>query len=821
VTVTEHRRPAAGPPASGAEAPTRSDGRATPQPGHPAASNRRARSGRGLGSTALAEAALVVVMATLAGLAFRPVFAPEPLLAPAFAAALGAVAVSTLATRLARWPASAAALASIVAGPLVVAVVVWRAAPTPGAWVEAVRAVPAAPSAILSAPLPAPDRPELLALVAATAWVVGHVGSELAGRTRAPLAPLLPVPVALAVPLLLGVGGPRPGPLVVGGLAVFGAALAMVRASAVPTSSVPTASPGPATVATSTRAASPDTGGRPPGGAGASVGAMVAGHQVMAGPGARRARRRRAVLAVVMVAVAGLVPAVAGEALPFARDEARVDPRGRVADTPPDLRSPLVEVSAQRHAPVVEEAFTATGPTGIELWRTAVLDEYDGVTWRSSGVYEPVGSRLPDSGAPGDGQPAPVDVTVRGLDSPFVPVPGRPVQVEGVEARFDTATGTLLADEAMVDGDRYRVETAVGVPSEDELDLAVRDRSGADAAVARRPVRNAGSLASIAAEQVTTRTAGLEGTADIRQLRALQDFFADQGRFRLATEPVGGLSLRHLTAFVGTAVAGGVSEGSIEQFAAAYAVMARTLGYPTRVAVGYRTPEPPAGGTYHVENHDAYAWAEVKLDGVGWVPLVAAPVSTAESPPPRPETAPVTTTTAPPTPSSLPDAPRDTGESRAPVRPEGEDGGPPLLAIVVAGTLLTVACAALVGAPAVRSRRRDRRRRGSPAAQVDGAWRELVDGLAAYRFPVTRAMTAPEVVAAASGHAGAPVPAALTALARTANDARYGPGAPVPGAADEAWRRAGEALAWARGGLGRRARARAFFDVGAALRGAP
>lgn len=781
--------------------------------------------GQGAGRSLL-EPALVAVVASLTGLAFRPVFAPEPVVSLAVGGAVAAVAVSTLAARVARWPASAAALASLAAAPAVLAALAWRAAPTPSTWVDVARAVTAAPSRILSAPLPAPDRPELLVLVAASAWVTAHVAAELAARTRAPLAPLAPVAPALAVPLLLGVGGPRPGAAIVGGLAVACGALTLVRASALPSVPGPergrwpgrgrggrgwsgssTSTPGPAS-------------GQAPGGRGTAMAAAAGARRapaVLAGPGARAARRRRLLSALIMVGVAGLVPALAGDTLPFAAGEARVDPRGRVTDTAPQLRSPLVEVSAQRLAPAPEVAFTARGPAGIELWRTAVLDEYDGASWRSSGVYEPVGSRLPEATAPGQGPPATVEVTVGALDAPFVPLPGRAVRVDGVEGRFDTATGVLLADEPLDDGTAYTVDAAVGRPSDADLDAAERDRHGADAAVARRPVPGAVALSEVAGAQATTRTAGMTGTADVRQLRALQEFFADQGRFRLATSPVGGLSLRHLTSFVGTAAQGGVSEGSIEQFAAAYAVMARTLGYPTRVAVGYRTLEG-SGGAYEVENRDAFAWAEVKLTGVGWVPFVAAPVTSEEAPPPPPQTAPVPATTTPPPPSSLPDA-RPDDAPRQTVRADEGGGSPPWVAVVLVVAGLAVV-AGVAWAPVVRARRRRRRRRGAPAISIDGAWRETVDGLAAYRYPVTRAMTAPEVLAVAADYAGAAVPGAAGELARLANDARYGPGAPPPEAAGEAWRRSAAVLAWARRPLAPRVRARAFVDLRAALRGA-
>jgi transglutaminase-like putative cysteine protease len=65
--------------------------------------------------------------------------------------------------------------------------------------------------------------------------------------------------------------------------------------------------------------------------------------------------------------------------------------------------------------------------------------------------------------------------------------------------------------------------------------------------------------------------------------------------------------------------------GYCEYYATAMVVMARTLGLPARVAVGYAPGEPinPAGAgregnTYLVREGNAHAWAEVYFPGYGW-----------------------------------------------------------------------------------------------------------------------------------------------------------------------------------------------------------
>ena len=59
--------------------------------------------------------------------------------------------------------------------------------------------------------------------------------------------------------------------------------------------------------------------------------------------------------------------------------------------------------------------------------------------------------------------------------------------------------------------------------------------------------------------------------------------------------------------------------GYCEQFAAAMATMGRTLGIPSRVAVGFLHPERSAGDTWAFSTHDLHAWPEMYFGGVGWV----------------------------------------------------------------------------------------------------------------------------------------------------------------------------------------------------------
>jgi hypothetical protein len=66
--------------------------------------------------------------------------------------------------------------------------------------------------------------------------------------------------------------------------------------------------------------------------------------------------------------------------------------------------------------------------------------------------------------------------------------------------------------------------------------------------------------------------------------------------------------------------------GYCTYYASAMAVMARTLGIPARVAIGYATGEyDRASGAYLVRQSDAHAWPELYIDG-RWLPFEPTPI---------------------------------------------------------------------------------------------------------------------------------------------------------------------------------------------------
>ena len=59
--------------------------------------------------------------------------------------------------------------------------------------------------------------------------------------------------------------------------------------------------------------------------------------------------------------------------------------------------------------------------------------------------------------------------------------------------------------------------------------------------------------------------------------------------------------------------------GYCEQFAASMAIMARIIGIPARVAVGFLEGDASGPNEYEFSAHDLHAWPELFFPGAGWV----------------------------------------------------------------------------------------------------------------------------------------------------------------------------------------------------------
>ncbi|WUH98880.1 DUF3488 and transglutaminase-like domain-containing protein [Spirillospora sp. NBC_00431] len=437
-------------------------------------------------------------------------------------------------------------------------------------------------------------------------------------------------------------------------------------------------------------------------------------------PGAPFRRRSRTGAAVLACAVClpGAGAAAAATALedwPVRAD----DPRTVVgrSEQPRDVRNPLAHLSAWASGPG-RPLLTVKGPRTSLRWVS--LAEFTGATWLPDSSYRPAGPALPAPDVlPPRTARVSVDVTVGALPGYWLPVPGAPTRVDGIRVGHDTISGTLLASDGPVQGRSYRASGIVP-------DWRGGEAARADAATGignerylRLPAGAPARLAQIA------RAAAGDGTAHQRAARLaeyLRDTYTiDPG----APSGHGYADLNELLVPPGRKGGGATSE----QFAAAFAVLAREAGLPSRVVVGFG---PGSGGV--VRTGDAVAWGEICFEGLGWVPY---------DPNPRARSG------AAPRPGPDGDAPGGDSSGDGPTTESGgggatdarpdTSGGPPLVIFLIALPVLFAVAVPLL-------RLRPRRPRGTDRAQTLTAWTNLLTALRLAGLPAPPSATVSEVM---------------------------------------------------------------------------
>lgn len=441
-----------------------------------------------------------------------------------------------------------------------------------------------------------------------------------------------------------------------------------------------------------------------------------------------------------VVGTAAVVAAVSlGPHLPGAgaRPLVALRPADRAAATRSTVASPLVDVRTHLVERPRAELFRVR-TEARSYWRLTALDSYDGEEWSLEARYAPAGPELPP--APGPRPPADpveVDFAVGALGSVWLPAAYRPERVDGAGAvGFHAASASLVAGSATSDGLRYRVRAGLPRFSASRLRAAPEPAPGP----ALEPFLRVPEVPAAVAALARHVAAGSDGTPYGRA-RAVQDFLRQGFAHDLGAPP--GHDVGSLESFLLE-----TRRGYSEQFAAAYGLLARLAGLPTRVAVGF-TPGEPAGDRLVVRGADAHAWPEVFLAGSGWVPFEPTPGrgmpggedhtgvpevrAGPAGPAPAAVTAPAVTARIPP---SLDD--EDISGTPAAAKPRLVTLGRVALAALrlAAGAALLLA-AAVAAAAVARGAARWRRRAAarSPAERVLLAWREAAGALAAAGAP--------------------------------------------------------------------------------------
>ncbi|MHB1062945.1 MAG: transglutaminase family protein [Georgenia sp.] len=449
-------------------------------------------------------------------------------------------------------------------------------------------------------------------------------------------------------------------------------------------------------------------------------------------------------------------------------------------------------------------------PAGAPV-RLAVLDTYDGTVWAvsdgaatGSGEFRRVGERIEPDPVGGVRE---IDVAVGDYADVWVPMVGRPFDLdftggaERLNGRLfvNRETGTGVVPAGLSTGDTYRLRVALAAtPSTSAL-------TGAPIARVELPPAGYPDSAATAAGRLTSGA-----TTPLARIQALEAGL-QQGYFSHGLEGDTPSLAGHGAARIDALLTGEAMVGDAEQYAAAMALMLRTMDIPSRVVLGFEAPQ--AGESVTLTGADLTAWVEVPFVGHGWVPFHPTPdadrIWQSETTEPQDQAQPQVLQPPPPVPDP-PDAPRTARERGTPEadEPDPQTGwGPGAVAAVAGGGVLLLLLSPLLGVLALKGRRRARRRtRGGPADQIAGGWDELVDAVTDLGVPpsptATRRQAAGQM-AATLGDPGRPASGALV-LAERVDAGTFGPDEPDEATIGDFWAEVGAALGGLRRRVGRR-----------------
>ncbi len=522
--------------------------------------------------------------------------------------------------------------------------------------------------------------------------------------------------------------------------------------------------------------------------------------------------------------VCAVLAALVGPRLPGSGSEALVDLTAGDGPTSRMTVSPLVDIRSRLVQQSDAVAFRVTSERSA-YWRLTSLDRFDGQVWSSSGSFSKADGRLPS--VPPDAATVPVRQTFRieSLATIWAPAALTPVDLgpSDTELRWNGELATLIVPTSRDSIDRatYTVTSAVPELTPDDLGAplpAALEEQLADA------TRLPSDITPLVASQARAVVSGV-GPRPYDRAIALQDWFRSTFTYDLA-----GTGSGHDEAAIETFLE--ARRGYCEQFAGTFAAMARSLGIPARVAVGFTPGEREEDGTFTVRGRNAHAWPEVHIPGAGWVPFEPTPgrgqpgteaytgVPPAQATEDDAGAAPTTTTTPPTTASPAPTTPQgerqDLEVGPASADRTSSDRGARPLAVLAALVLLALVVLVIDvgGLAAVRALRRRRRRDDhTVVGRVRAAWADAVDALTRAGVAPLPAETDREFAARAAPDLG-PDGGALTGLAGLATTATWArAGAPSdPRWAAEATDLARRVTARARAGTDRRQRIRALVD---------
>ena len=474
--------------------------------------------------------------------------------------------------------------------------------------------------------------------------------------------------------------------------------------------------------------------------------------------GAQRLRNRKIAGTAVIVAGAVLLGGGAGFWLAPANDE-RFVLREEIEPPfdPLQYPSPLSGFRHYTKQVTDEKLFTVSGLQPGDVVRLATLDSFTGKLWTvtgpetetdGSGSFALVGRTIPPQTFITPEVRRDVEITIDSYDDVWIPSVGYLTDLQftggaaenaGDDLRYNRSTGTAVLTSGLSKGDSYRldaVEQRVITPADLE--------DTATAPLSLPPVTGTPDLATSKAQEFAGTASTPMAQLTAIQLALTENGFLSHGRASDAVPSRAGHGADRVTELFSRLQ----MIGDQEQYASAFALMARSFGYPARVVMGFAPEVTGDESEITVTGDDVTAWVEVAFDDVGWVSFNPTPEETdiPQAQVPKPQSEPQPQVRQPPR------SDNDDEDLLTPVELEEsdeDDNGDPFvlpgwvwavgLSLLIPALIIFIPLLIIGAIKARRARRRREAERGPD--RVAGAWAELLDQYSELGYDVPRRST--------------------------------------------------------------------------------
>ncbi len=279
----------------------------------------------------------------------------------------------------------------------------------------------------------------------------------------------------------------------------------------------------------------------------------------------------------------------------------------------------------------------APSATSVGPLRAFTVDQFDGREWRRTDatlgrgwapdqVLGGGGATTPQVIDPANPRVLDVAVTLNNLQQSELPITtfARTLQVDG-SWTYDATRDEVDGRSPTTSGQQYSMQVYVPTITAADLKAAgVQTPPGPDDYLQLPDSQHLADIRALAKQIVGTAATPYD------EAMALQSYLRSTANFTYDTRVPPATTKDAVWDFLQD------RRGYCVQFATAMAIMGRTLGLPTRVAVGFlpgSVQQSGSGFTYVVTGKQSHAWPEIYFTGYGWVRFEPTPAQQTGQPP--------------------------------------------------------------------------------------------------------------------------------------------------------------------------------------------